>query len=122
MPSRRQNPTIPYYDVVFTRCETTMHYLILLHEAENGSARRPDARPAHLARLDELRQQGRLVLAGPLPKIDADDPGAAGYSGSAIVAQFDDLDTARIWAEADPYRAAGVTERVTVFPFKQVMP
>lgn len=99
-----------------------MLYLILLHEAENGSARRPDVRPAHLARLDALRQQGRLVLAGPLPVIDAVDPGAAGYSGSAIVAQFDDLDAARTWAEADPYRAAGVTERVTVFPFKQVMP
>ncbi len=99
-----------------------MLYLILLHEAIGGSAHRPAARPAHLSRLEALRTEGRLVLAGPLPAVDGDDPGAAGYQGSAIVAAFADLDAARAWAAADPYCAGGVTARAEVFPFRQVLP
>jgi len=97
-------------------------YLILLHEAPGGSAHRAAARPEHLARLEALRGAGRLVLAGPLPAADDPDPGPAGYQGSAIVAEFTDLAAARLWAEADPYRAAGVTGEVSVFPFRQVLP
>lgn len=99
-----------------------MLYLILLHEAPSGSTHRAAARPEHLARLEALRDAGRLVLAGPLPAVDDPDPGAAGFLGSAIVAAFADLDAAREWAEADPYRAAGVTAEVSVFPFRQVLP
>lgn len=97
-------------------------YLILLHEAPGGSAHRAAARPEHLARLEALRDAGRLVLAGPLPAVDDADPGAAGFLGSAIVAEFADLAAAREWAEADPYRAAGVTAEIGVFPFRQVLP
>lgn len=99
-----------------------MLYLILLHEATGGSAHRPAARPAHLDRLEALRGAGRLVLAGPLPAVDGEEPGAAGFLGSAIVAAFPDLGAARAWAEADPYCAGGVTARVEVFPFRQVLP
>ena len=99
-----------------------MLYLILLHEAPDGSPRRAAARPAHLARLEALRDAGHLVLAGPLPAVDAAEPGPAGYQGSAIVAEFADLDAARAWAEADPYCAGGVTAAVSVFPFRQVLP
>ncbi|MES1993777.1 YciI family protein [Pseudoxanthomonas sp.] len=99
-----------------------MLYLILLHEAAGGSAQRPAARPAHLDRLEALRSEGRLVLAGPLPAVDSEDPGAAGFLGSAIIAAFADLDAARAWAAADPYCSAGVTARVEVFPFRQVLP
>lgn len=80
------------------------------------------ARPAHVARLQELQDQGRLVLAGPNPAIDSEDPGTSGFSGSLIVANFSSLEAARTWAEADPYMAAGVYAQVTVKPFKQVFP
>jgi uncharacterized protein YciI len=99
-----------------------MLYLILLHEAAGGSSHRPAHRPAHLDRLETLRTEGRLVLAGPLPAIDAEEPGAAGFRGSAIVAAFADQDAARAWAEADPYCAGWVSARVEVFPFRQVLP
>ena len=99
-----------------------MLYLILLHEAPGGSVHRAAARPEHLARLEALRDAGRLVLAGPLPAVDDADPGPAGFLGSAIVAEFTDLSAARQWAEADPYRANGVTADVSVFPFRQVLP
>lgn len=99
-----------------------MLYLILGRDVDDALARRREARPAHLQRLEALRDEGRLVLAGPLPRIDAEDPGAAGFSGSMIVAEFESLPAARIWAEADPYCAAGVYGEVEVYPFRQVLP
>ena len=80
------------------------------------------ARPAHLARLQALKDEGRLLLAGPCPAIDAEDPGPAGFTGSLIVAEFASLDAAQAWADADPYVAAGVYARVTVKPFRKVFP
>lgn len=80
------------------------------------------ARPAHLERLTTLQQDGRLVLAGPFPAVDSPDPGPAGFSGSLIVAEFDSLEAAEAWADADPYVAAGVYAEVTVKPFKKVLP
>lgn len=83
---------------------------------------RQAARPAHLARLHALHEAGRLLLAGPFPAIDADDPGPAGFSGSLIVAEFADLAAAQAWADADPYLAAGVYASVSVKPFRKVLP
>ncbi|HEV2213541.1 MAG TPA: YciI family protein, partial [Gammaproteobacteria bacterium] len=80
------------------------------------------ARPAHVARLETLKREGRLLLAGPLPAIDAEDPGTAGYTGSLIVAEFPSLRDAQTWAEADPYLAAGVYHRVNVKPFRKTLP
>lgn len=99
-----------------------MWYLILGHDRPGSLAARQTARPAHLARLEALTGQGRLLLAGPCPAIDAEDPGPAGFSGSLIVAEFPSLEDARAWAEADPYVAAGVYERVDVRPFRKVLP
>ena len=84
--------------------------------------RRNGARADHLARLNALKDQGRLLLAGPCPAIDAEDPGPAGFTGSIVIAQFPSLAEARAWAEADPYVAAGVYQRVDVRPFKPVAP
>jgi len=84
--------------------------------------RRRAARPAHLRRLEELRDEGRLLLAGPLPAIDAEAPGTAGYHGSLIVAEFDSIEAARAWADADPYATAGVFTAVEVDPFVKVLP
>lgn len=97
-------------------------YTILGEDAPDSLENRINARPAHLARLHELQRDGRLLLAGPFPAIDSPDPGPAGFSGSLIVASFESLETARAWAEADPYVAAGVFARVTVKPFKKVLP
>ncbi len=99
-----------------------MLYAILSEDKEDSLARRKEARPAHLERLEALREAGRLILAGPHPAIDAEDPGPAGFSGSLIVAEFDSLDEARSWADADPYVAAGVYARVSVKPFRKVLP
>lgn len=99
-----------------------MLYLIIGEDASDSLARRLQARPDHLARLEELQQRGHLVLAGPMPAIDSDNPGDAGFSGSAIIAEFDNLQAAEQWAAADPYVAAGVYERVSVRPFKRVLP
>lgn len=99
-----------------------MLYAIIAEDTTDSLSKRMQARPAHLARLQELQDQGRLVLAGPHPAIDAENPGEAGFSGSLIVAEFSDLQAARSWADADPYLAAGVYARVTVKPFKQVFP
>ena len=99
-----------------------MWYAIEGFDGSNGLAGRATARSAHLARLVELRDAGRLLLAGPCPAIDAEDPGPAGFSGSLVVAQFDSLQDARTWADADPYVDAGVYERVEVRPFKPVLP
>jgi uncharacterized protein YciI len=99
-----------------------MWYLIHGIDHPNSLDGRKAARPAHLARLEALRDQGRLKLAGPLPAIDAEDPGPAGFTGSVIVAEFASLQDARAWAEADPYVAAGVYARVDIRPFKPVLP
>jgi uncharacterized protein YciI len=99
-----------------------MFYAIVGQDVPDSLARRLAARPAHLERLHALQQAGRLVLAGPFPAIDSADPGAAGFSGSLIVAEFDSLDEAQAWADADPYVAAGVYAGVSVKPFKKVLP
>ena len=99
-----------------------MLYAIIAEDRPNSLELRQANRPAHLARLTQLQQQGRLVIAGPHPAIDSNDPGPAGFSGSLIVAEFDSSASAQAWAEADPYRLAGVYQQVTVKPFKQVFP
>lgn len=99
-----------------------MLYAIISEDVNNSLERRLAARPDHLARLETLRDEGRLVLAGPHPAIDADNPGEAGFSGSLVVAEFDNLDAARAWADADPFVIAGVYANVTVKPFKKVLP
>jgi hypothetical protein len=99
-----------------------MWYAIVAIDVPDSLDRRQAARPAHLARLEALRAEGRMRLAGPFPAMDAADPGPAGYAGSLIVADFDSLQAAREWADADPYVAAGVYARVDVRPFRQVMP
>jgi len=99
-----------------------MLYAILATDVEDSAALRAGARDAHLARLRTLQDEGRLVLAGPCPAIDASDPGEAGFTGSVIIAEFDSLEGARAWADADPYVAAGVYADVTVKPFRQVLP
>jgi len=99
-----------------------MWYVIEGYDGPDVLARRQAARPAHLARLQALRDEGRLLLAGPCPAIDAEDPGEAGFSGSVVVAEFASLEAAQAWAEADPYVAAGVYARVEVRPFRKVLP
>jgi uncharacterized protein len=99
-----------------------MWYAIVGTDVPDSLARRTTARPAHLARLVQLRDEGRLLLAGPLPAVDAEDPGPAGFSGSLIVAEFVDLAAAKAWAAADPYAAAGVYAAVEVKPFRKVLP
>lgn len=97
-------------------------YAIIGEDVPDSLERRLSARPAHLARLNQLRDAGRLLLAGPFPAIDSPDPGPAGFSGSLIVAEFDNLQAAQSWADADPYVSAGVYAKVTVKPFKKVLP
>lgn len=99
-----------------------MLYAFICEDVNNSLERRLAARPDHLARLEKLRDEGRLVLAGPHPAIDADNPGEAGFSGSLVVAEFDSLEAAQAWADADPYMIAGVYTKVTVKPFKKVLP
>jgi len=99
-----------------------MLYAIISEDVRNSLERRLAARPDHLARLEKLRDEGRLVLAGPHPAIDADNPGDDGFSGSLVVAEFESLEAARAWADADPYVIAGVYAKVTVKPFKKVLP
>jgi hypothetical protein len=99
-----------------------MFYAIIGEDVANSLDKRVSARPAHLERLQALQQAGRLLLAGPFPGIDGNDPGPAGFSGSLIVAEFDTLADAKSWADADPYVAAGVYAGVTVKPFKKVLP
>ncbi|MCH7671154.1 MAG: YciI family protein [Proteobacteria bacterium] len=98
-----------------------MYYAIISEDIENSLERRRSARPAHLTRLNKLADQDRLMLAGPHPAIDSPDPGAAGFSGSLVVAEFDSLEQAQAWSDADPYVAAGVYAKVTVKPFKRVL-
>ncbi|MBA8886303.1 hypothetical protein FHW12_000494 [Dokdonella fugitiva] len=99
-----------------------MWYAIVGSDVPDSLARRLSVRPAHLERLNRLREEGRLLLAGPFPAIDAEDPGPAGFSGSLIVAEFADLAAAKAWADADPYVAAGVYAEVSVRPFRKVAP
>ena len=99
-----------------------MLYAIIATDVANSLEARLAARPAHLERLQQLKNEGRVVLAGPHPAIDSNDPGAAGFSGSLVVAEFESLNAAQAWAEADPYVAAGVYANVNVKPFKQVLP
>ena len=99
-----------------------MLYAIISQDVENSLEKRKEARPEHVERLNQLKDEGRLILAGPHPAIDVAEPGEAGFSGSLIVADFDDLQQAREWADADPYVAAGVYSNVVVKPFNKVLP
>ncbi|HDS0927526.1 YciI family protein [Pseudomonas putida] len=99
-----------------------MLYAIIASDVANSLEKRLAARPAHIDRLQQLKAEGRVVLAGPHPAIDSNDPGEAGFSGSLIVAEFESLAAAQTWANADPYIAAGVYDKVVVKPFKQVLP
>lgn len=99
-----------------------MWYAIISEDVENSLPLRASTREAHLARLRELVSGGRLLIAGPHPAIDAEDPGEAGFSGSLVVADFPSLEDAQAWADADPYVEAGVYARVTVKPYKLVLP
>ena len=99
-----------------------MWYAIEGFDGPDVLAKRLAARAEHLARLTALRDEGRLLLAGPCPAIDAEDPGPAGFSGSIVIAEFTSLEDARAWADADPYVAAGVYSRIEVRPFRRVLP
>ncbi|MEN8259976.1 MAG: YciI family protein [Pseudomonadota bacterium] len=99
-----------------------MLYAIFSEDVEKSLERRLDARPAHIERLQVLQDEGRLILAGPHPMIDAENPGEAGFSGSLVVAEFQSLEDAQSWADEDPYIKAGVYKHVTVKPFKKVFP
>lgn len=99
-----------------------MLYAIISEDVKDSLAGRRSARPAHLARLEALKEDGRLILAGPHPAVDNDDPGEAGFSGSLVVAEFGSLSEARDWADADPYIEAGVYANVVVKPFRKVLP
>jgi uncharacterized protein YciI len=99
-----------------------MYYAILCEDVENSLAARQKARPAHLARLQALADEGRLLAAGPHPALDTNDPGEAGFTGSLIIAEFDSLEAATVWADSDPYADAGVFKRVIVKPYKLVLP
>lgn len=99
-----------------------MWYAIISEDVKDSLPLRAASRPAHLARLHALVDEGRLLIAGPHPSIDADDPGPAGFTGSLVVAEFSSLEEAQSWADADPYVAAGVYARVIVKPYKLVLP
>jgi uncharacterized protein YciI len=99
-----------------------MYYMIYSQDVEDSLEKRLKARPDHLVRVNALVDEGRLLIAGPTPAIDAEDPGPAGFSGSLIVAEFDSLEAAKAWADEDPYVKAGVYKEVTVKPFKKVLP
>jgi len=99
-----------------------MWYSISSQDVENSLEKRVSARPAHLARLEKLKEQGKLFVAGPHPAIDSETPGEAGFTGSLVIAEFESLDAAQQWANDDPYLTAGVYAHVTVKPFKKVLP
>ena len=100
----------------------SLFYAIIAEDLPGTLDKRLAARPAHVERLRRLRDEGRLLLAGPHPAVDSEDPGPAGFTGSLVVATFPSLEDARAWAESDPYVAAGVYGQVTVKPFKKVLP
>jgi uncharacterized protein YciI len=96
-------------------------YVIYAEDTADSLEKRTAVRPAHLARLQLLQDEGRVIAAGPLPAVDSNDPGAAGFTGSVIIAEFSSLEAAQSWAQDDPYVAAGVYKQVAVKPFKRVM-
>jgi len=99
-----------------------MYYSIVSEDVENSLEKRLSVRPAHIERLKKLLNEGRLLVAGPNPAIDNEDPGPAGFTGSLIIAEFDSLEEAQTWANNDPYIASGAYKGVTVKPFKKVLP
>lgn len=99
-----------------------MLYAIISEDVEDSLARRKKARPDHLKRFEALIDEGRLIIAGPHPAVDNDEPGEAGFTGSLVIAEFGSLEEAKAWADADPYVEAGVYANVTVKPFKKVLP
>ena len=99
-----------------------MLYTVISQDVADSLQKRMSARPAHVERLKALKDEGRLILAGPHPAIDSSDPGDAGFTGSLIVAEFESLEAAQAWADTDPYIAAGVYESVRVKPFNKVLP
>ncbi|UTW14154.1 YciI family protein [Marinobacterium rhizophilum] len=99
-----------------------MFYAIMAEDKPDSLAQRLQARPEHLARLEQLKNEGRLLVAGPHPAIDSEDPGPAGFTGSLVIAQFSSLEAAQAWADEDPYIKAGVYARVMVKPYKKVLP
>ncbi|MBT3195845.1 MAG: YciI family protein [Candidatus Ruthia sp.] len=99
-----------------------MLYAVISQDVENSLEKRMAVRPAHIDRLNILKNEGRLILAGPHPAIDNNEPGEAGFTGSLVVAEFDCLEDAQAWADADPYMASGAYESVVVKPFKKVLP
>ena len=99
-----------------------MWYAIMSEDHEVSLTKRLAARPDHVARLKALHAEGRLLIAGPHPAVDNSDPGPAGFTGSLVVAEFDSLESAKVWADEDPYIAAGVYRNVTVKPFNLVLP
>ena len=99
-----------------------MLYAIISEDIPDSLPLRMSVRPKHIERLEQLRDEGRLIIAGPHPAIDSDNPGENGFTGSLIVAEFNSLETAKKWADADPYVAAGVYANVKVKPFKHVLP
>ena len=99
-----------------------MFYIIYAEDVENSLEKRKVVRPNHLARLNTLKDEGKLILAGPTPSIDSNEPGTAGFSGSVVIAEFNNLDEATKWAYSDPYLLEGIYKKVTVKPFKKVLP
>ena len=99
-----------------------MWYAIISQDVEDSLDKRASARPDHLARVNELVDEGRLLVAGPHPAVDSADPGPAGFTGSLVIAEFGSLEAAKSWADDDPYVKAGVYSNVTVKPFKKVLP
>ncbi|HEY9118414.1 MAG TPA: YciI family protein [Marinobacter sp.] len=99
-----------------------MYYAIISEDVKDSLSLRASARPDHIARLNTLKDEGRLLVAGPHPALDTPEPGDAGFTGSLVIAEFDSLESAQAWADADPYVEAGVYERVIVKPFKAVLP
>ncbi|PNH89686.1 YciI family protein [Vibrio diazotrophicus] len=97
-----------------------MWYVIFSQDVENSLEKRMSVRAAHLERLQVLQDEGRLLTAGPLPAIDSENPGGAGFTGSTVIADFNSLEEAKVWADADPYVAAGVYANVIIKPFKKV--
>ena len=99
-----------------------MYYAIISQDIEDSLSLRLETRPAHVARLEQLNKENRLLIAGPHPAVDSEDPGSAGFTGSLVVAEFDSLELAQAWADNDPYMKAGVYEHVIVKPYKKVLP
>lgn len=99
-----------------------MYYAIISEDIPDSLEKRMSARPAHLERLQQLASEGRILVAGPHPAIDSEDPGPAGFTGSLVIAEFESLEEAKAWADADPYVDAGVYQSVSVKPYKKVLP